>query len=556
MEQVMARLRGRSADLLRFEDVRGKLKGRAVRQLGLQEIPLDAIVGSVGRYTDFTRSFLPRRDSDEQRWARVQLAAQDLSGLPPIQVYKIGDVYFVRDGNHRVSVARQFEQTHIQANVTEILTRVPLSPDVQPEELLVKAQYTDFLEQTRLDEIRPGADLALTVAWRYHKLLEHIEVHRHYMGLEQQREIPYQEAVAHWYDEVYLPTVRVIRRRGMLRDFAGRTETDLYLWLLEHHAELQEALGWEVQAEEAAEDLAAQFSERRGRVVARVGGRLIDAVTPDELESGPSPGRWREERLGARQDDRLFADILVPLSGQKNGWYALNQALAIARHEGAQIRGLHIVPHEAQVQSEGTAVLQSKFDRLCADAGVSGSLAVEVGKVSRRICERARWADLVVLNLAHPPAPQPVAKLGSGFRTLIRRCTRPVLAVPRALSPLDHPLLAYDGSPKAEEALFVAAYLASRWQVPLTVVTVLGDSAIVSGALARARAYLESRGVQANYVQASGPVAEAILATAQKHETDLILMGGYGHGPVIEVVLGSAVDHLLRASPWPTLICR
>jgi nucleotide-binding universal stress UspA family protein len=116
--------------------------------------------------------------------------------------------------------------------------------------------------------------------------------------------------------------------------------------------------------------------------------------------------------------------------------------------------------------------------------------------------------------------------------------------------------LAYDGSPKAEEALFVAAYMASCWRVPLTVVTVLGDHAITSGAVTRSRAYLESHGVEAIYIQAEGPVAEAILVAAQEHQTDLTLMGGYGHSPVVEVVLGSAVDKVLRASDWPTLICR
>jgi nucleotide-binding universal stress UspA family protein len=555
-EQVLARLRGRSVDLLAFDEVRGALKGRAGQSLGLHDIPLDAIVGSVGRYTDFTRSFLPRHDSDEQRWARVQLALEDLSGLPPIEVYKIGDAFFVRDGNHRVSVARQFGQTHIQANVTEIQTRVTLSPDIQPQDLILKAQYADFLEQTGLDRLRPGADLSLTVAWRYHRLLDHIEVHRFFMGLDQRREIPYQEAVAHWYDEVYLPAVRVIRQRGMLREFPGRTEADLYLWLLEHRAELEEALGWEVKTEEAAGNLSAQFGARREGVVARLGSRLIDRVTPDELESGPSAGTWRGERLGAHRDDCLFGEILVPVSGQEDGWYAFNQALEIARREDGQLRGLHVVPDEAQAQSETTMAVRAKFDHLCGEAGVTGSLAVEVGKISRRICERAQWSDLVAVNLAHPPAPQAVARLSSGFRTLIRRCARPVLAVPRTFSAMESPLLAFDGSPKAEEALFVAAYLASRWQVSLTIVTVLGDTDSTAGALVRARAYLELHEVQATFVQADGSVAEAILRTAQEHGSDLILMGGYGHSPVVEVVLGSTVDHVLRTSPWPTLVCR
>ncbi len=556
IEQVMAYLRGRSVDLLSFEEVRGKLKGKAGRSLGLQEIPLDAIVGSVGRYVDFTRSFLPRQDSDEARWARVQVATGKLSGLPPIEVYKIGDAYFVRDGNHRVSVARELEQNHIQAYVTEILTRVPLSPDVQPKDLILKAQYADFLEHTHLDEIRPGADLSLTVAWRYHRLLGHIQVHHYFMGLDQQREVPYREAVAHWYEEVYLPVVKVIRRRGMLRDFAGRTETDLYLWLLEHRAELEESLGWEIETEEAADDLAVQFSARRERVVARVGGKLIDHVTPDELESGPAPGRWREERLGDRRNDCLFANILVPVSGEEGGWFALNQALEIAHREGARLRGLHVVPDKARMEDDATIAVQAKFDRLCTDAGVSGRLGIEAGKVARKICERARWADLVVVGLAHPPEPQPLAKLSSGFRTLIRRCASPVLAVPMMVSPLSRPLLAYDGSPKAEEALFVAAYLASRWQAPLIVVTVLEDNFVASSAQDRAQVYLEARGVSATFVQAQGPVAGRILETAEEHKNDLILMGGYGHSPVVEVVLGSTVDKILRSSQWPILICR
>ena len=156
--------------------------------------------------------------------------------------------------------------------------------------------------------------------------------------------------------------------------------------------------------------------------------------------------------MGARRDDHLFANILVPVSGQEGGWFALNQALDIAHLEDARLLGLHITRDRAQVTSEATTAVQEEFDRLCGEASVSGQLAIETGNVARRICDRARWTDLVVIGLAHPPAPQPVAKLSSGFRTLIRRCARPVLAVPMTVSPMSRPLLAYDGSPKAEEA--------------------------------------------------------------------------------------------------------
>jgi nucleotide-binding universal stress UspA family protein len=556
LQHIMARLTRKSADLLSYEDVRRRLKAKGTMARRLEEIPLDAIVGSVGRYNDFTRSFLPRQDKDEERWARVHVAATGLVGLPPIEVYQIGEVYFVLDGNHRVSVARQLGATHIQAHVTEVCSKVPLSPDIQPDDLILKAEYADFVERTRLDKVRPKADLSVTVSGQYRALEEHIEVHRYFMGLEQKRDIPYKEAVGHWYDEVYLPVVQVIRERGILRDFPGRTEADLYLWVSEHRAALGQALGWEIGHEAAATDLAAQFSSRPQRIVARVGEKILEAVRPDEFEAGPPPGQWRREQLAARQDDCLFADILVAVSGEETGWYALEQALEVVRCEGARLHGLHVVPSEVQRDSVEAQAVQAEFNRRCEAAGILGELAIEVGAVARKICERARWTDLVVVHLAHPPASQPVARLSSGFRTLIQRCARPVLAVPRASFHLDRALLAYDGSPKADEALFVATYMSGKWNIPLVVVTVIETARTTSETLVRAQRYLETHGVRATFVKESGSVAEAILKTAEKHESDLIVMGGYGLSPVLEIVLGSVVDQVLRTSRQPMLICR
>jgi nucleotide-binding universal stress UspA family protein len=522
----------------------------------LKEIPLHAIVGSVGRYTDFTRSFLPRQDSDQYRWAQVMVKVTDMEGLPPIEVYQIGEAYFVQDGNHRVSVARRLGATHIEAYVTEVRTKVTLSPDDQPDDLILKAEYADFLEHTHLDKLRPEANLNLTAPGKYQVLEEHIAVHRYFMGLDQKRDISYEEAAAHWYDEVYLPVVQVIRERGILRDFPGRTETDLYLWVSEHRAALEEMSGWEIKPEVAVADLAAQSSSRPQRVVARVSERIRDAVTPDELETGPPPGEWRREHLAVSRDDRLFANILVPVSGDETGWHALEQALEVARREGGQLYGLHVVPSETQKESEATQTVQAEFNQRCEAGGISGKLAIEVGGVTRKICERARWADLIVTNLAYPPPPQPVAKLSSGFRTLIRRCASPVLVAPGASSPLDRALLAYDGSPKANEALFVTTYLAGRWNISLVVVTVMENSRIPSDTLTRAQIYLESHQVQATFIKESGAAPDVILKAAEEQESNLIIMGGYGHSPVVEVVLGSAVDQVLRASRQPMLICR
>ena len=249
LKGLVSRLTGESAQLLSFNEARQKLRMKGFAERGLHDIPLDAIVGSVGRYTDFTRGFLPRREVNPDRWARVKVAASGLAGLPPIDVYKIGEAYFVLDGNHRVSVARSFGATYIQAYVTEVRTRVPLTPDDQLDDLLIKGEYASFLEQTRLDELRPQANLQVTSPGQYPILLEHIGVHRYYMGVDLMRHVPYPEAVAHWYDHVYLPVVEIIRKQGILRDFPGRTEADLYLWVARHRAELFDQLGWDMQIE-------------------------------------------------------------------------------------------------------------------------------------------------------------------------------------------------------------------------------------------------------------------------------------------------------------------
>jgi len=182
--------------LFSYEEVRRKLRATTERDRGRQEVPLDKIIGSVGRYRDFSRDFLPLFDNDLQRWAQVRMAVGGSRGLPPIEVYQIGEGYFVKDGNHRVSVARQLGAKTIEAYVTEVKTKVPLSPLDKPDDLILKAEYADFLTRTRLDELRPSANLRLTAPGQYPVLLEHIEVHRYFMGLDFKRDISYDEAVS------------------------------------------------------------------------------------------------------------------------------------------------------------------------------------------------------------------------------------------------------------------------------------------------------------------------------------------------------------------------
>jgi len=263
-QEVWALLTGKSIDLLRFEEVKQRLRLTDERYLGLREIPLDKIVGSVGRYRDFTRTFLPRTNAVRSRWQRLDALARGPEGFPPIEVYKVGEVYFVIDGNHRVSVARQLGAKTIEAYVTELRTPVPIDENTTEKDLIQKEAYAEVLRRTRLDVLRPEAQIILTEPDRYNQLLEHISVHRYFMGIDQQREVSWEEAVASWYDNVYMPLVKLIREYEVLEYFPGRTEADLYAWLIKHQEAMRLYHGGEYMTpQETVADFLSKLPEAR-----------------------------------------------------------------------------------------------------------------------------------------------------------------------------------------------------------------------------------------------------------------------------------------------------
>lgn len=260
VQDVLAELSGRPDDLLSFSEVREQLHPlEPAGDARLEEIPLERIVGSVGRYQDFNRAFLPRAQIDPQRWMRIDRLRRH-TDLPPIDVYRIGEVYFVQDGNHRVSVARARHDKTIRAWVVELPIRVPLGPDASPDDLILKAGYTEFLEKTSLDVSIPTQQIELTRPGGYRRLLQHIEVHQFYMGLRSRHYPSLAEAAAHWYRNVYLPVVERIQESGILKRFPGRTAADLYLWIAENRARLQMRYGSEAQAQDAVEDFSQQHA--------------------------------------------------------------------------------------------------------------------------------------------------------------------------------------------------------------------------------------------------------------------------------------------------------
>ena len=550
MQQLVSRLTGKSNELLAYNEVCERLKVGGGVELGVQEIPLDAIVGSVGRYQDFTRSFLPKSDQDEDRWVGVKTAVNEMVGMPPIDVYKVGDAYFVNDGNHRVSVARQLNSGTIAAYVTEVTSRVPLTDHADPDELICKERYLEFLEKTNLDKLRPEADLSMTFAGHYRGLFYQIAAHQEQMTEQRGEPVPYADAVASWYDDVYLLVVDIIREQGILHSFPERTEADMYGLLSERREELEEALGWSLDTETAVSDLI-QHTRSRLRP-AGVGAKLV----PPSLVDGPEPGDWRRSKPAMRNYERLFVQIMVSISGKEEDWQMVDTALEVARREKGRLMGLHIVPEKSQKQNPDVKRIQDQFAERCRNVGIRGELVVAAGNVTQTILKRSIWADLVVVNLMHPPSAGPLRKLGSGFNRLIQSSPRPILVLPRGRgSAMKHALLAYDGSAKAGEGLFVAAYMAMRWHTRLSVITVETKRTSEDSVL-MAQEYLAEYGVEADFYFRQGNIGQAVLETAVAQQCDFLIMGGFGFRPVTHLVLGSTVDRMLRECKRPMLICR
>lgn len=217
-------------------------------------------------------------------------------------------------------------------------------------------------------------------------------------------------------------------------------------------------------------------------------------------------------------------------------------------------RAVSVVQSQRELSTSDVTALQERFNQMCSQEGVNGVLATEVGEPTQKILERAALTDLVVLRITYPPSTG-IKMLTSQIRTLLARSSRPVLAVHRAASDLNRALLAFDGSPKAREALFVATYLAEQWQTELTILTGLDDSVSDSSVQDFAKNYLEFNEVEARFITARYS-PETLKATAGEIDADLIIMGGYSGSILKEMTVGSSVNFVLRESELPILICR
>jgi hypothetical protein len=196
--------------LLRFDDVVEALGRRGERQLGLQTISLDSIVGSLESRRDFDRRFRPTTNRVRSRWEHLALAERRGAQLPPIEVYRIGAMHFVSDGHHRVSIARAADQELIDAYVTEILTELPAEGITRQADLTVKRYDRRFRQRVPLPT-SAYEQITFTDPCSYERLSEGFEAWAFRRLQAEGQHLDRPELARRWYAEEYLPRADRLR---------------------------------------------------------------------------------------------------------------------------------------------------------------------------------------------------------------------------------------------------------------------------------------------------------------------------------------------------------
>jgi hypothetical protein len=229
------------SEILPFDEVVAALGRVAERRLGLQVIPLESIVGSVDRTRDFDRWFRPRSGRSRERWERLAMAQRRGEAIPPIDVYRVGELHFVKDGHHRVSVAHALGFRTIDAFVTEVTTRIDATGISRRGDLITKDLRRVFLDRVPL----PGPALAtilVTTAWSYAELSEEVEAWGFRLMQQERRFLDRETVARRWYAEEYRPVVRMLAQADLIGE---RTEAEAYLHLAGQRYRLMRTHRWD-----------------------------------------------------------------------------------------------------------------------------------------------------------------------------------------------------------------------------------------------------------------------------------------------------------------------
>jgi hypothetical protein len=216
--------------LIPFEEASRRLRVSGRSYVGIREIALDRIVGSVDRAADFDRGGKPLRRLSRSRMQSLRFAFRD-GGMPAIKVFELGGAYFIEDGHHRVALAREAGAAFIDAEVTQVQTNYEVGPDVDVRQLVHTEQQRVLMEESGLAGARPEALIGFTLLDGYTQLREIIKAHGYDLARRHGVLPTAEEVAADWYDHEYLPGLEAIQRAGLPERFASWNSTDADLWL-------------------------------------------------------------------------------------------------------------------------------------------------------------------------------------------------------------------------------------------------------------------------------------------------------------------------------------
>jgi hypothetical protein len=259
----------RSKRLLPFDEIKEKLDLWYGKEIGLKSVPLGSIVGSQGRYRNFTRHFLPLDENLRDRWKQIDSAVESGKDLPPVELYKVCNAYFVKDGHHRVSVAKAKKKVSIEAKVFEYTCDLSLDDKTDFEQVAILETYQLFLKKTGLKKTR-SPDLHLTVLGGYPILMEHIHRHKFYLMGKEKIEVSIETASISWFDNIYTPMVVLIDKNGIMEKFPHRTKTDFYIWISKYKNRLFQGVFELDEAQSVVESYSKIFSTPIRKVLGKL----------------------------------------------------------------------------------------------------------------------------------------------------------------------------------------------------------------------------------------------------------------------------------------------
>lgn len=242
------------ASLISLNDVKQMLKPTNETYIGMKVIPIEKIVGSEGRYNDFDNRFFPKSSHLKNRWEHVDQAAIESIDLPPIKVYEIAGLYFVRDGNHRVSVAKARGTEFIDAEVVSLQSEITLKKPDNINDIIrqiINYEKRVFYSETGFGDITDYWCLDFSRTGRYDVIYNHILTHKYFINQNKAEEVSMEEAILSWFNNVYLPLAINIRKKHILRSFPKRTIGDLYVWIVRYWNDLKMKFGNDIPIDQA-----------------------------------------------------------------------------------------------------------------------------------------------------------------------------------------------------------------------------------------------------------------------------------------------------------------